>query len=139
MVPMISTGAESAASERSPWCSRPTPPIASTAIAGDASRLVQRLLVRYEPMKPSPAAATTAAAGPCSSSSRKMKISPAAKLVLTPGMRTGNTPASIAMAVPASTCSQTSGGRGSRLASAAPSATAPPSTTTHQYKTAGRL
>ncbi len=68
-----------------------------------------------------------------------MKISPAAKLVLTPGMRTGNTPASIAISVPAATCSQISGLRVANDAKAATKAMHPPSTTSHQYTAAGRL
>ena len=67
-------------------------PVAVTAIAASAgliSRLVQRLELRIEPTKASPAAASTAAAGPCISSNRKMKISPAANEFFEPGMRTG--------------------------------------------------
>ena len=73
------------------------------------------------------------------SNSRKMKISPAAKLVFTPGMRTGNTPASMAMAAPASTSIHTAGGCAARCATATPRASAPPSTTVHQYRAAARL
>ncbi|HET6314882.1 MAG TPA: hypothetical protein VFG86_00385, partial [Chloroflexota bacterium] len=54
-----------------PACSSvPVPNMATQAIAGLAMRLVQRLDVRHEPISPSLAAASVAAAGPCSSSSR---------------------------------------------------------------------
>ena len=59
--------------------------IDSTAIIGLAMRLLARLEVRQEPTAASPLAANTAAAGPWISSSRKMKISPAAKEFLVKG------------------------------------------------------
>lgn len=80
--------------------------MASAAIAGLMRRLVQRLDVRYEPIAPSPAAASTAAAGPWTSSSRKMNTSPAANEFFERGMRTGKMPASMAMAMPMAICSQ---------------------------------
>ena len=80
--------------------------IASEAIAGVPMRLVQRLEVRHDATSPSQdAAARIAAAGPCTSSSRKMKISAPAIEVLVFGMRTGKRPTSAATAAPISTCS----------------------------------
>ena len=68
-------------------------------VAGDAHRDGRQrrahqaagpaLELRIEPTSASPAAASTAAAGPCINSSRKMKISPAANEFFEPGMRTG--------------------------------------------------
>jgi hypothetical protein len=101
-------------------------------MAGLTMRLVQRRDVRYEPTKASPAAATLAAAGPWMSSSRKMKISPAAKEFFECGMRTGKTPASIAMAMPTDTCSQACGVRSASETPACTSTAAPSATTVHQ-------
>ena len=78
----------------------PTPIMAMQAISGLMMRLVQRFDVRSAPMNPSPAAAIAAAAGPYSSRSRKMKISPAAKEFVERGIRTGNPAASIASMTP---------------------------------------
>src|SRR5882762_11137746 len=64
--------------------------MATAAIAGLAMRLVQREEVRHDPTHASHAEATVAAAGPCISNSRKMKISPAANEFFERGMRTGN-------------------------------------------------
>jgi hypothetical protein len=64
------------------------------AVAGLMIRLVQRLEVRHEPTRPSPAAASVAAAGPCRSRSRKMTTSPAVNECFERGTRKGKKPAS---------------------------------------------
>ena len=111
--------AAGAASPSAPGCPRPARavssrlpvmPIVTAAMVGLAMRLVQRLEVRSEPMKASPATATAAAAGPSISSSRKMKTSLATKDCRVPGIRTGKSPASIARPMPAATCNHTRGG-----------------------------
>ena len=84
--------------------------MAMLAVAGLTIRLVQRLDVRHEPTSASPAAASVAAAGPCSSSSRKMKISPAANEFFERGTRNGKKPASIAIARHAPTSASSSSG-----------------------------
>ena len=117
----------------------PAATIASPAIAGLAMRLVQRLDVRIEPTKASPAAASTAADGPCISSSSRMNTSPAANEFFECGMRTGKPPASIAISVPAATWTQTSGGWRATSTRAQRMMQAPPSTATHQYAVALRL
>ena len=95
-------------------------------------RLVQRLEVRHEPTNASPADASVAAAGPCSSSSRKMKISPAAKEFFERGMRTGNTPASIAISAPAAICIQAIAGIAATRCTENSSVATPSSTMVHQ-------
>ena len=99
------------------WSTVPTLNIATQAIAGLAMRLVHRLEVRQEPINPSPAAANVAAAGPCSSNSRKMKISPAAKEFFERGTRTGKKPASMAMPAPTATCNKSPRGSASKVLS----------------------
>src|SRR5450830_9270 len=66
--------------------------MAIDAMAGVPILLVQRFEVRHDPTKPSRAAASTAGAAPYKSSTRKMKISPPAREVFAPGIRTGNRP-----------------------------------------------
>ena len=114
-------------------CSRlPRPNMAMLAMAGLAMRLVQRLDVRQLPVSPSAAAATMAAAGPSSSSSRKTKISPAANELLLRGMRIGTRPAIMAMAVPTTTCSWLAQGSASSCSTDPDNRKKPTSTTAHQ-------
>ncbi len=102
------------------------------AIAGLAMRLVQRLEVRHEPTSASPAAASAAAGTPCISSTRKMKISPAAKELVERGMRTGKKPASVAMAAPATICSSAARGSAATAPTQCSSTSTPMDTMVHQ-------
>ncbi|TMH12681.1 MAG: hypothetical protein E6H65_05590 [Betaproteobacteria bacterium] len=113
--------------------SEPEQNIEIAAIVGLAMRLVQRLDVRQEPTSASPADASVAAAGPCSSNRLKMKISPAANEFFERGMRTGNMPASIATTTPIITCRHCDAERRVVTALAANAiVTAPSTTTVHQ-------
>ena len=106
--------------------------MASAAMAGLAMRLVQRRELRLDPMAASTLAASVAAAGPCSSSSRKMKVSPAVTEWIERGLRTGNRPASTMITRPTATCQAAWAGRSARLARASTRAVPPASTTVHQ-------
>ena len=110
----------------------PATHMASAAIAGLPMRLLQRLEVRHDPTAASPTAASTAASGPWISSSRKMKVSPAAKEFFERSTRTGKKPASMAMAAPTAVCNQASGGCRAKSPSDTASAQAPSTTTVHQ-------
>ena len=74
----------------------------------------------------------TAAQGPCISSSRKMKTSPATKEFFEPGMRTGKKPATTASAPPATICASTGQGRAWTCQAATSSATLPIKNIVHQ-------
>ena len=82
----------------------PHPYIASAAAAGLPSRLVSRFDVRADVAPASQAEASAAAAGPWKRSSNRMKISAPATEIFEPGIRTGNQPASIAIAIPTMIC-----------------------------------
>ncbi len=112
--------------------SEPARAIDRQAIAGLAMRLVQRFDVRHEPTKASPAAATIAPHGPCISSSRKMKISPATNEFFECGTRTGKKPASIAIAVAAATCCSADGSIGATFRHAIAKTVVPSATAPHQ-------
>src|SRR2546430_11522777 len=84
-------------------------------IAGLAMRLVQRVEVRQDPTVASAAAVKVAAAGPCSSSSRKMNISPAAYECFDCGMRTGKKAASTAIAAMVAACGACVTGRAAKV------------------------
>ena len=119
--------------------SEPVATMASAAEAGLKSRLVQRLDVRQVPTPASAAATTAAAAGPCISSTRKMKISPTMNEFLVPGTRTGNKPAPMVKASPAAICTQASQGMAATAAKLKASADNPVPTTAHQNSVALRL
>ena len=132
MVATISSPGAAPVAAMAQCSSDPAPNMAMPAMAGLARRLVQRLDVRHEPTAASAAAASVAAAGPCMSSSRKMKISPAANECFWRGMRTGKHPASIATAMPLAICSTPSGVSRATLNIETTSTAAPASTAHHQ-------
>jgi hypothetical protein len=119
--------------------SEPQQNIASAESVGLAMRLVQRLELRMAPTIVSQPAANVAAAGPCISSSRKMKTSPAANELFEAPMRTGKKPATIAITMPASTCATTAPGSMATLVAECITAARPSRTTVHQYAVALRL
>src|SRR5438477_12954133 len=110
----------------------PQPYIAIAAIVGLPMRLVQRFDVRKEPTAASVAAAIVAAAGPWTSSNRKMNSSAPASEVLVPGMRTGKSPVSAAIAAPHATCSMAVSSRRDTSSRARPTAAAPTRVVVHQ-------
>src|SRR5205814_1895458 len=110
----------------------PQPYIAIAAMVGLPMRLVQRFEVRKEPTAASAAAAIVAAAGPWTSSNRKMNSSAPASEVLVPGMRTGKSPLSAAIAAPQATSSRVLWSRWDRSSRARTSAATPTRVVVHQ-------
>jgi hypothetical protein len=106
---------------------------------GLAMRLLQREVVRKAPTPASPAAASAAASGPCISSSRNMKISPAANEILVRGMRTGKKPASMASTVTRGHLAPDLQRLGRQQHQRPTRVADPASTTAHQYRRADRL
>jgi hypothetical protein len=107
--------------------------MAMLAVAGLTIRLVQRLDVRHDPTSASPAAASVAAAGPCSSNSRKIAISPAVNEFFERGTRNGTKPASIEIAAIAKTSARSSSGNADSARSVWVRTATPISAVIHQY------
>src|SRR6185295_14981451 len=106
--------------------------MASAAMAGLASLLVQRLVVRHEITADSAAAASAAALAPCNSSNRKMNTSPAAIECFDLGIRSGNNPTSAEINAIVSTWPSWGSGSMATLKLAEASANPPASVTAHQ-------
>src|SRR6266700_2675629 len=95
-------------------------------------RLDQRFEVRQTHTPDSITAPTTAASGPCSTSSRKMKMSPAAIETLVLGGCSGNMPTTAATRPMASTWEILPGENDDNRIAENPPAVSPPATSTIQ-------